>query len=105
MRKFYFLVAGLFVFSGIQAQIVNIPDANFKAKLLETSENIHIAEDSDGNSFKIDANNDGEIQLSEVQNVIALHVPEANISSLEGISSFSNLGWLECSYNQLTSLE
>jgi len=105
MRKFYFLLLGLMIFTGVQAQIVNIPDANFKAKLLETSENIHIAVDSDGNSFKIDANNDGEIQLSEVQNVIALHVPEANISSLEGISSFSNLGWLECSYNQLTSLE
>lgn len=51
------------------AQIVNIPDANFKARLLEASSNNGIAISLSGGYFKIDANNDGEIQQTEASNV------------------------------------
>lgn len=105
MRKFYFLVVGLLVFSGVTAQIVTIPDAGFKATLLRSDLNNEIARDLSQNYFKIDANNDGEIQVSEAQNVLILNVRYASISSLVGISSFSNLTYLYCENNQLTSLD
>ena len=57
MRKYYFLVLGLLFFSGVKAQIVNIPDANFKAKLLQASTTSQIAKDTLGNNIKIDINN------------------------------------------------
>jgi len=55
----FFLLCSLFSFG----QIVNIPDANFKAKLLEASPSNTIAKDLAGNYFKIDANGNGEIEV------------------------------------------
>jgi hypothetical protein len=105
MRKFYFLVLGLLIFSGVKAQIVNIPDANFKKRLLESNVGSSIAASVGGIPMKIDANNDGEIQLTEAQNVSELKIVNASISSLEGISSFSNLTVLYCSGTLITSLD
>lgn len=79
----------LFIFESVEAQIVTIPDANFKAKLL---------------SIGIDANSDGEIQVSEAQTLTVLDVSSLNISDLTGIESFTNVNNLDCSSNQLTSL-
>ena len=67
MRKFYFLLLGLLIFSGVQAQIVNIPDANFKSKLLAASTNNVTAY-----YIKIDTNNNGEIEVSEALKVTAV---------------------------------
>ena len=64
MRKFYFLLLGLLIFSGVQAQIVNIPDANFKVKLI---------------SLGIDKNNNGEIEVDEAKNVKQLVINNSNI--------------------------
>jgi type IX secretion system substrate protein len=72
-----------------QAQIVNIPDANFKAKLI---------------SLGKDLNADGEIQVSEAGAVTILSLANANISSLEGIQSFSNLVQLRCENNSISML-
>lgn len=47
-----------------QAQIVNIPDTNFKAKLLAANTTNSIAADSFNNNIKIDINNNGEIEVS-----------------------------------------
>ncbi|MFN3640336.1 MAG: T9SS C-terminal target domain-containing protein, partial [Flavobacterium sp.] len=76
----------LFLLSGFlsQAQIINIPDANFKAKLLEASPSNTIARNTQNQYFKIDSNNDGEIQLSEALEVYGLNLNNANIESLEG---------------------
>ena len=104
MRKLYFLVLGLLIFSGVNAQIVNIPDVNFKARLLDKT-NSAVAIDLLGKDTKVDANNDGEIQISEAQNLLSLNLSYANISSLEGISSFTNLIELICYRNNLTSLD
>jgi uncharacterized repeat protein (TIGR01451 family) len=87
-----------------QAQIVNIPDANFKAKLLRASTTFGIAKDSLGNNIKIDANDDGEIHEFEASKVYDLDVRNSNIGSLEGIMSFTNLKTLRCSDNQLSNL-
>lgn len=88
----------------VEAQIVNIPDANFKAKLLEASPSNTIAQNSSNQNIKIDANDDGEIQESEALLVRKLDVSNASISSLEGINSFSNLSELRANNNNLSYL-
>ena len=77
----------------VNAQIVNIPDANFKNALVNT-----LCVDTDNNNVgdaDVDTNNDGEIQVSEALAVIALDVFSNNISDLTGIESFANLQWLD----------
>ena len=106
------ILLGLLLFTGIvKAQIVNIPDPNFKARLLQASPTIGIAStqtpDIDGyvtTYNKIDTNNDGEIQVSEALAIKWLNVPQSNIANLTGIESFTNLEFLDCSDNQLTNL-
>lgn len=96
----------LLLFSSISfAQIVDIPDANFKAKLLEASPSNQIAKNLAGVYFKIDANNDGEIQVSEATQVSYLLFGYSSISSLVGIQSFSNVSTLYFYYNPLSTLD
>lgn len=85
------IVLLLLFFTGmVKAQIVNIPDANFKAALI-----------ADG----IDTNGDGEIQTVEAFVVNQLHVDHANISNLIGLSSFVNVTSLYCENNAITFLD
>ena len=102
MKKYLILL--LLASFSVEAQIVNIPDANFKAKLLEASPSNTIAQSTMGQYFKIDVNNDGEIQESEALLVRNLNVSNSNISSLEGITSFLNIIDLNASYNNLTTV-
>ncbi len=106
MKKIYFL--GLLFGFGMSAQIVNIPDANFKAKLLAADVDNTIASTTMGlgtdNYVKIDVNNDGEIQQSEALLIGKLRIGNAEISDLTGISSFSNLYSLFCENNELTQI-
>ncbi|MGL2965502.1 T9SS type A sorting domain-containing protein [Flavobacterium sp. XGLA_31] len=111
MKKFYFLTMSLLSLSGIQAQIITIPDANFKAKLLSASSSVHVASvqtpNLNGNvtSYNsVDANNDGEIQVSEAMAIKYLDVSSSDIVDLTGIESFVNLENLNCFTNQLTTL-
>ncbi len=104
MKKIYTLVLFISFFIG-NAQIINIPDANFKAKLLQASSSNNIALDTDGQYIKIDINNDGEIQENEALNVFELDVSYSNIQDMTGIEAFINLTSLKCSTNQLTSLD
>lgn len=84
---------------GLKAQNVSIPDANFKAKLLSSSAGNTVAKDITGNYFKIDANNDGEIQQSEANQVSELNIAfygsggisYITINSINGIKNFSAL--------------
>lgn len=89
----------------VNAQIINIPDANFKAKLLSSSPSNTIAKNLSGNYFAIDSNGDGEIQQSEAEQVRQLNVSNSSISSVVGILSFINLQSLDCSDNSLTFLD
>ncbi|WP_418637798.1 T9SS type A sorting domain-containing protein [Winogradskyella sp.] len=73
-------------------EVVYIPDANFKAYLV-------------GNST-INTNNDSEIQVSEAAGYAgAIDCRFLDILDLTGIGYFSTLTELDCSYNQLTSLD
>ncbi|WP_395052066.1 leucine-rich repeat domain-containing protein, partial [Flavobacterium sp.] len=96
MKKLLFITLLFSVFAN--AQIVNIPDANFKTKLLQSNVTNQIVY-GNGGYIKIDANNDGEIQVLEAQVVDSLNVDNSNISDLVGVSSFSNLKKLNCSNN------
>lgn len=88
----------------ISAQIVNIPDANFKARLLQADETNTLAKDLSDNYFKIDANNNGEIEESEALAVSLLSMESFSISDLTGIDAFTNLIELKCYQNDLTEL-
>lgn len=87
------------------AQIVNIPNANFKAKLIAANASNTTAKDLSGNYFKIDTNNDGEIQLTEALQVSSIDVFYSNITSIQGITSFSNLQFLNCAWNSILSID
>ncbi|AXG73238.1 T9SS C-terminal target domain-containing protein [Flavobacterium arcticum] len=80
----------LLITTAASAQIVNVPDVAFKEALLS---NYTDAKDLNGNIISLDANNDGEIQLSEALNVgeITIDLFSFFVFSLEGIGSFSNL--------------
>lgn len=103
MKKTILLL--LFVTTIAQSQIVNIPDANFKAKLLSATSSNQIAKDLNGNYFKIDSNSDNEIQESEALEVSYLDVSSSSILDLTGIASFFNLEYLDCFNNELISLD
>lgn len=102
MKKYYLLL--LFVTSFMSAQIVNIPDANFKAKLLSSLSTNTVAGNLDLSSHKIDQNGDGQIQFSEALLVGRIDISESNITDLTGIEKFVNLKHLICNDNQIASL-
>ena len=85
----------------IKAQIVNIPDANFKAALLAHGSTI-----TGGNIGTIDTNSDGEIQVSEAQVYLgAIIVSSKSIMDLTGIDEFTALTELVCNNNQITNID
>ena len=118
MQKLYVLFVFMIGYY-LQAQIVNIPDANFKAKLLIASSANDIASTETpifnpingtwnvSTYTSIDTNGDGEIQVSEAQAIKWLKVnyyTEFLISNLTGVEAFTNLIYLNCDNNSLTNL-
>src|SRR6218665_1556444 len=78
--------------SSINAQIVNIPDANFKNYLLGVN--------------YINTNLDAEIQVSEAQAYSSSLILESmNISDLTGIEAFVNITSLNVAVNNLSSID
>ncbi len=103
MKKIYSVIC-LIMLAVFQAQIVNIPDPVFKAKLLAANNTNGFALNSAGNSIRIDTNYDGNIQLSEAQSVATLYMSNNSIVDMTGINSFTNLKTLGISYNKYTNL-
>lgn len=104
-KTIYFSFLILFLSLNTMAQIINFPDANFKAKLLMANPSSQIAFDDSGNFIVIDNNGNNEIEVSEAQTVYGLHVTSSSISSLTGIEQFTNLHIIQCDFNNLTSLQ
>ena len=104
MKKLYFSTLLVCLSVSSFGQIVYIPDANFKAKLLSASPSSSVAQIGT-NYVKIDTNNDGEIQVSEATLITLLDVSSSSISSLEGVTAFNNLQTLRCSNNNLQNFE
>ena len=85
------------------AQIVDIPNINFKNALVNVP-----TWDTDGDDIPdtiVDANDDGEIQLTEAEAVDRLILEDFSIGSLVGINSFVNLTHLNVRSNSLTFLD
>ena len=91
MNKYY-TFALILITSLSYAQIVNIPDPNFKNALL-THEPV------------IDTNNDGEIQYSEAEATIALWAFNSGINDLTGLEAFINLEEIYCSSNNISNID
>lgn len=68
---------------------VEIPDANFKAALVE----------------RFDKDSDGEISREEAEAVEEINVPGKKIKSVDGLHYFENLFYLDCSNNELSSID
>ncbi len=86
---------------------INIPDANFKAKLLQATASNTIAgigQFSPIQYVSVDINGDGEIQYTEALRITYLDVESSSIASLEGLQYFVNLYSLYVSNNPLTEL-
>ncbi|MCJ7935042.1 MAG: T9SS type A sorting domain-containing protein [Chryseobacterium sp.] len=104
MKKIY-LVIVMAMFSVLQSQVIHIPDANFKAQLLAADVTNSIAATVFNNSIKIDTNGNGEIEVSEIQQVGILRLYGTSIADFTGISAFTNLESLETAGNTAPSLD
>ncbi|WP_313599564.1 T9SS type A sorting domain-containing protein [Epilithonimonas vandammei] len=92
MRKQLFILASILSCLFSFAQIVNIPDANFKAYLV-------------GNPA-INTNGDNEIQVSEASAFTGeINVSNKGISLLWGIEYFTEITGLNCSLNSIQQLD
>ena len=94
MKKHIFLasVSLMLCTAFLKAQTTYIPDANFEQALID------LGIDSDGSINQ-------SVSTSDIAGVITLDVSSKNIQDLTGIEDFSSLISLNCSYNQLTSLD
>ncbi|MBC7641283.1 MAG: T9SS type A sorting domain-containing protein [Flavobacterium sp.] len=111
MKKYYYTLLAFCFLSIINAQIINFPDANFKAKLLAADSNNYIATNLAGNSFRIDDNNDGEIEINEALNIKELDVSSNfyasildRIHNLSGLEYFTNIEKIVCNNNLISNL-
>ncbi len=110
MKNIYLLVVSFCFFSIANAQIVDIPNSNFKKELLKADATNTIAKDLNNIYCKIDVNNDKEIQLTEAENISWLNLSNSQISNLVGIENFTQLNYLDLSnqggagYNNIRSL-
>ncbi|WP_116787153.1 DUF7619 domain-containing protein [Flavobacterium psychrotrophum] len=100
-KMFYLL---FLIVTVAKAQVINIPDTNLKAALLAASAANSIAFDSSGSAIVIDANGNGQIELSEADAVRSLNISDKSINSMEGLQYFSDLQYLDCAANNLTAL-
>lgn len=104
MKQYYLILVVCFIALTTNAQIIDFPDANFKAKLLAANPSNTIASNGALSYIKIDANNDNQIDVSEALQITTLNVSIADIYDLTGIEYFTNLRTLNCKQNHITAL-
>lgn len=86
--------------------VVTIPDTAFKTALINSGcATNQIAWNAENEPITVDANNNGKIETSEALRVVTLNVNNLAIASLEGINAFTNLKSLNCSNNQLETVD
>jgi hypothetical protein len=100
-KKIYLLL--LLVSGFANAQVVSIPDANFKTFL---TAGFVIDTDSDGTTdASVDTNADGQIQLSEALAVTSLIFDGGQVLDVTGLEAFTNLQSLTMHFYPLTNLD
>ncbi len=99
-KKFFVLLCAVFfshiswggvrlAYADVAIDDANFPDDNFRAYIATVS---------------FDQDQDGVLSDTEIKAVLSIHASSKDISSLQGIEYFTALDYLDCSYNQLTSL-
>lgn len=92
MKKSFILIVLTIISSLAEAQIVNIPDANFKAYLLSNRE--------------INTDYDSQIQVSEAAAFTGtIDLYNMGINDMTGIEFFVNLTTLKCGWNNISTLD
>ncbi|WBV56177.1 T9SS type A sorting domain-containing protein [Chryseobacterium daecheongense] len=113
MKKLY-LILFVSILPIFKAQILNIPDPNFKSYLLSANNTNYIALDVNHNPVAIDLNGDNEIQASEASLIKTLDINGttstvgSQIGDITGIKSFTNLTKLSVQFipnNNFTSFD
>ncbi|MFL9844832.1 T9SS type A sorting domain-containing protein [Flavobacterium rhizosphaerae] len=103
MKKF--LLPSFLLFYGLAgAQVINFTDQNLKTKLLAEMSATPTGYNQNEVAVLIDTNQDGEIEASEAAAIYGLNISGASISDLSGLEAFSNLEWIQCGVNQITSI-
>lgn len=102
-QLFSFILLYFFAFSF--SQNVDIPDAEFKFFLINTSPEKYQAIDLAGNYTKIDLNGDGEIQITEAQNIKSLYCNNLLVKNILGLEAFKNLDSFSITSNVMLSLD
>jgi hypothetical protein len=108
MVKKLFILSLFLLGLNVDAQIINFSGSGFKYRLTQANTSNTIAKNLAGDYFKVDANGNGEIEVSEALNVSVLNVDgytAAVGNNLVGISYFTNLVSLDCHYNTIASLD
>ena len=90
MCRLTIVLSFLFLSTLTSAQIVDIPDANFKRALIDQG---------------VDTNGDGEIQVSEAELVEKLDLRIRSISNMVGIEYFKSLKVLNAYSNDITQID
>jgi len=75
----------------VRAQIINFPDENFKAILLQAN--------------TIDKDGDGEISVEEAEDIAFLYLFNGNINDVTGLEYFVNVKQINLGENNLTVLD
>lgn len=91
----------LFCLATAQAQVVNFPDAAFRNKLLTDN---FCAFNSADVPLVVDANGNGDIEMSELAPIAKLYIENSGIVDLTGIQAFVNLKFLDADDNNIASL-
>lgn len=94
----------LLLVSFANAADIVFPDSAFKQKLIQATTANNTAKDLNGNAIAIDTDANGQISTAEALLVYQLDVSGSLLNNLGGIESFTNLRVLNCSNNQLSSL-
>lgn len=115
MKQLFLFIAMLCI-AICNAQIVPIPNAAFKAKLLAAnSTNFYASTEeptystfynnwNSSTSNAIDTNGNGEIEVSEALAIKSLNLKNLGLTDLTGIAFFTNLMSLHVNGNSLTAL-
>lgn len=104
MKKIISIILLVMNIWSIEGQIINIPDANFKNKLLLANNANFTAMNNQSQSIVIDSNSNGEIEQSEALQAYYLILVNTNINDLSGIEFFTNVKWLNVNDNNLTTI-
>lgn len=99
------LILGFCVFQITNAQIITIPDANFKTILTTTPNHGYFyATNLAGVGIKVDSNSNNQISVQEAANVASLQIyNDTPVANLSGLEFFTNLKYLSVISSTLTS--